>query len=352
MTIRSRRQTTSSTQVQGEHPYRLVSNDYINNMHQGPLPSAMSNENVEHGPAAAASGGRRKEKFQSVTEGEVEYNEPPIPHAGSVNSSVWHTRHGGSYIELSGKHGADEFINIIHRSGTHITIDEAGSVIIKSFGDNHTVTDGNSHDMISGRKNTVAGGGYTIHVKNGVCDIRSEGNMNLSSGADMTISAAGSFQLNVGDALDLSAGRISMQSKVDTFDITSQGTMRLNSLLEAHILSDDKMNIQSKATMDIKSTGRFSLESENAIHQRSAQSFHASSDSNLNLTGGGIITGDASQIHWNSGLSTAASGADDADESIRPGIEDEPDKAVATENITLSSINGHASDSIDDPADE
>lgn len=317
----------------GLDPYTENSTDVLNSRGRGPLPEPMSGENLQHTAILAAEGGLSRVSYSSATYVEKSYQEPSMPVSGTVKSSVWQTRYGGTYVELSGKTQQEEFINIVHSSGTHITIDPAGSVIIKSFGDHHNVSKGNMHEMVTGGKESVYGGGYTVHVQNGVCDIRSEGNMNISSGADMTISAAGRLNINVGDAFDLGAARIALTSRVATTDIVSNGIMRLNSLADMHIKSQGSMfSHAADGNYNLKSGSGLFLQSEGSL--------------NVNASGGDVkING--SKIY----LASGADGADGAADGIRAAVDKEPPKSVFSPNRTLASAGNIGASTIDDPAD-
>jgi hypothetical protein len=360
----------TSNAVEGLDPYTENSTDVLNNRGRGPLPEAMSGENLQHTAVLPAEAGLKNESYKSATFIERKYQEPSMPVGGTIKSSVWQTRYGGAYIEMSGKAQHEEFINIVHSSGTHITIDSSGSVIIKSFGDQHNVSDGNMHEMVTGAKEAVYGGGYIVHVKNGVCEIRSEGNMNISSGADMTISAAGRLNMNIGDAFDLGASKIALTSRVDTLDIVSNGIMRLNSISELHLKSEGNMfahtkadyNLKSEASsyilsqsnIDIKASGSITNQADGAYNIRSASSTNIQAGGQINLKASGNINADGANVFLNSGRAGNAPNANpaaDAKDGIRAAVEAEPAKSVFSENRTMSSAANIGTASLDDSAD-
>jgi hypothetical protein len=311
----------------------------------GALPPQMSGENIDETPILPAESNRisgLNYSSETIRNREHRYTEPDLPYGGTVNSSVWHTRHGGAYIEVSGKRGIPEFINIVHTSGTHITLDPNGSIIIKSFGDTHNVTKGNSFETSSGEKVQVHGGGYTIHVKGGTMDIRSEGNMNFSCGADMSISAAGKLTMNVGDGLDLAAARIALNARVDTLDLVSNSKTRITSLSQLDLRSAGSMKVYSESNIDVKSDGTLTTQAEGALNARAGDAMNLhSSGGQINLKSSGNINADGSNIFLNSGAAAGAPAAAAAISAIKAGVPPEIEKSVFTENSVSSSPPGH-----------
>lgn len=310
----------------------------------GAMPPQISGENIDETPILPAEGNKVKElefKSESRETRKHKYTEPDLPYSGTVNSSIWNTRYGGAYIEVSGKRGIPEFINIVHTSGTHITLDPNGSIIIKSFGDTHNITKGNSYETSTGEKIQVHEGGYTIHIKDGTLDIRSEGNMNISCGADMSISAAGKLTMNIGDGLDLAAARIAMNARVDTMDLVSNTRTRITALSQLDMKSVGSMKVFSEANIDVKSDGTISTQADGAIFARSGENMNLqSAGGQINLRASADINADGSNVFLNSGRASGAPTAQEAEPAIKAGVPPELEKSVFTENTVSSTPSG------------
>jgi hypothetical protein len=335
-------------QVEGAEEYLMCHEDSVRNTGRGPLPEAMSGENVEHTPLLPAEAGRTEAEVTSDTTGESSYREPPIPSGGGNRSAVWQTRYGGSYIELSGRNTSDEYINILHASGARITIDQRGSIVIKSFGDTANLTEGNMSEVVNGSKTAVYKSGYTIHVQGGTCDIRSEGNMNISSGGDMSISAAGKLTMNIGDALDVAASKIALTSRVDTMDLLSTGILRMTGKADLHIKSDAGLFNESKGELNIKAGESITSSAGDSIFSKSGSLMNLQSGSKMSLKAGGVIAADGSQVQLNGGGADGAASAAAAATAIAAAAPDALEKSVFSQNTVLPSPGPIGSADIDD----
>lgn len=240
---------------------------------------------------------------------DVTWREPGVPYSGSTSGMVWRTNHAGSYIELGG--GGSEFINIIHKSGSRITIAGDGSVTISGAGDVVMTSDGNSVEMFDGTKTAQYGAGYTLSVSGGKTVISSNAGIDLVSGQDINIAAGGAINLNAGNGIDFASTRIAMTARVDTIDLYSAG----------------KMSLQSEGTMNLLAADVINAKGEGM---------------NLN-GGGGNITATGSKIHLNSpGESGEPTPANQS------GLGDAPPYMVDTQINISYSVGGIPANATDD----
>ena len=327
--------------------YTLPSKLMLDKVCLGPLPPQMTGEYIEETPIMPAEGNRVDDTYTEETKGSEEqrYTEPSMPYSGSVRSSVWHSRYGGAYIEVSGKKDEPEFINIVHTSGTHITLDPDGSIIIKSFGDTHNVTRGNLYENVKGKKVQVSSGGYTLAVKDGTLDIRSEGNINISSGMDLNISAAGKLNMNIGDAIDIAGARTAITSREDTMDLVSKTQMRF----------------ASNADMSLKCEGgNLSMQSDGIINTKAPEIrataegiWSAEADHGI-LGGGQLVSINASTVAIDdivqlaNGMAGSPIGASDAESAVKAGIGDPIQKSVISDNTTTRSSGSSGANAVYD----
>lgn len=320
----------------GVDNYTLPSKLMLDKVAIGPLPPQMTGEYIEETPILPAEGNRVEDTYSEETRGNVEqrYVEPSMPYSGTVKSAVWHTRYGGAYIELSGKKDEDEFINIVHTSGAHITLDQDGSIIIKSFGDTHNITRGNLYENTKGKKTQVHNDGYTISVKNGTLDIRSEGNINISSGMDINISAAGKLNMNIGDAIDIAGARTAITSREDTLDLVSKTKMRLS--------SNSDMSFKCEG-------GSLFMESDSAINSKAPDIYTTaegiwSAEADHGILGGGqLVSINASTVaiddivQMANGMAASPITANPAIPAIKAGVPEPIAKSIISDRTTTHS---------------
>jgi hypothetical protein len=358
--------------IPGINNYTAPSKLLLDKVGLGPLPSQMTGESIEETPLLPAETNKVEDTYTEETKGDVEqkYSEPSMPFSGSVKSSIWQSRYGGSYIEVSGQKDEDEFINIVQTNGTHITLSPDGSIVIKSFGDMHNITRGNMYEHTKGKKTQINNGGYTLAVKNGTLDIRSEGNINISSGMDINLSAAGKLNMNVGDALDLAAARIALTSREDRIDIVSKGSMSLASNKDMSLSSQGSGNIflNTAGRTTIKSIGDTFISSDGGIHMTGNEMFATASgtysvEADHAIIGGGqlvslnatvVAIDDIVQLANGQAGSpiSATPAAAEYPKAIKSGIGKELKKSVISENTTPNSPGrSGATSSLDDPGE-
>jgi hypothetical protein len=340
--------------IAGVDNYTIPGKLVIDKAALGPLPSQMSGENIEETPILPADANRVEDTYTEETRGETPqtYREPGMPYAGSVKSTIWQSRYGGAYIEVAGKKDEPEFINIVHTSGTHITLDPSGSIIIKSFGDTHNITRGNMYESTKGEKVQINSGGYTIHVKDGTLDIRSEGNLNISSGADMNISAAGKLTMNIGDAMDVAAARIALTARVDSLDLVSNTKTRITAASEMSLRSEASMRFLTNSAMDIKAASSITNQTGGAYNVRSSEATNIQAGGQINLKAGGNVNADGSNVFLNSGRAGNAPNANDAEVAIKAGVAAELKKSVFSDNtVSTSAASAGGASKADDPGE-
>jgi uncharacterized protein (DUF2345 family) len=123
----------------------------------------------------------------------------------------------------------------------------------------------------------------------GRVQIESKHAFNLDVGTESKITVGASHQLLVGSAIKAEAGA--------AVNIKSAGATNIDSDAAVNVISTAAMNLQAGANVNITS----------------ASSTLVSSGSNISLAAPGILSGDAGEVHWNSGLSGSASAAGPAE---------------------------------------
>lgn len=229
--------------------------EVINNYGRTTLPAQMNGEGLERTPYLNAVGMAKKDVV--MPSGNT-WSEPGVPFSGSTQSTMWQARYGGSYVEIGGGPNA-EFINIIHQSGSRITIAQDGSITISSAGDIVLTSDDNSIEVFDGAKEGMYKAGYTIGVSGGKTVINSASSIDLISGQDINLLAGGAINLNSGNGIDLATSRIALTAKVDTIDLYAEGKLSIESLTEMHVKSGESLSVTSKSA-DILSSEEMNIQ--------------------------------------------------------------------------------------------
>lgn len=290
--------------IEGQNPYVAPSQDVVQNYGNPALPPAFHGENIEYTAALVQSATRR-------TGGN--YDEPGVPTPGGTATSVWHTRYGGSSIELSGKNATDESIHINHSSGSRITLDGNGNITIKSIGGKVHISSENEIEEVADGKKVAEYGSYELSVIGGVCTVTSAGDMKLSTGANLTLEAGGNITMNAGEAIDIAGATIHATARVDAVDIVAA----------------NKLALQSQGgTASITSKGATYIESSGAI----------------NVKGGGAVKVGGTEIHLNS----PDSAPDSAIAAVAAAVPDAIPKTVVSDAPQPTSSSGITADMADD----
>lgn len=290
--------------IEGQNPYVAPSQDAVQNYGNPALPPAFHGENIEYTSALVQSATRR-------TGGN--YDEPGVPMPGGTAASVWHTRYGGSSIELTGKSGSDESIHINHVSGSRVTLDGNGNITIKSIGGKVHISSENEIEEVATGKKVAEYGSYELTVTDGVCSIVSTGDMKLSTGANLTLEAAGNITMNAGESIDIAGAAIHATARVDAIDIVAANKLALAS---------------TGGTASISSKGAAYIDAGGAV----------------NVKGGGAVKVGGTEIHLNS----PGSAPDAAIAAISADVPDAIEKAVTSDTPKPTSSSGITADMVDD----
>jgi uncharacterized protein (DUF2345 family) len=315
----------------------------LNNYGRTTVPAQMNGEGLERTPYLNAVGMAKKD---IVMPSGNTWSEPGVPFSGSTSGVVWHARYGGSYLEIGGGPNS-EFFNIIHQSGSRITIAQDGSITISSAGDIVLTSDENSIEVFDGAKEGMYKAGYTIGVSGGKTVINSASSIDLISGQDINLLAGGAINLNSGNGIDLATTRIAMTAKVDTIDLYAEGKLSIESLTEMHVKSGEGMFMQNKS-MDIKTAEALKVGSKNAdILSSDAMNIQGKG---LGLSGGGspiVVVG--STIDLNSpGKSVSAESAAEAKAANKSALGAPPAYVVDSQQSVTYSAGGISATDVDD----
>lgn len=318
---------------QFENPYLAPSQDAVDNFGRPALPPQMTGEDIEQTPALVQAATRRTVQFSSG----YSSAEPHGPSRGHVtNTSVWHTRYGGSNITMSGKNTSDEYIDISHASGSRVTLDGNGNITIKAMGRVYIGSEDMIEESSEGFKLAHHAAGYALEVTSGKVQIISAGDVEISSHANMTLNAGGRLILNAGDSIDMAGSRIAATARVDAIDLVAAGKMALhsqktglsiNSTEGMFIQSGKKLSVKSGEDMIIQSSQNLGMKAEDnvgvqsvggTLGLKSMGSATIASSVNVGFNASGLVMVKGSAIHLNSpGIDPAdVPDSDDAEETL------------------------------------
>lgn len=191
---------------------------------------------------------------------------------------------------------------------------ESGRIQIESkfntnihVGRNYNLTvENSSNTQVDNVMRTTVESDYHLHTNANLYQ-RSESATHESSGRSWFRESDASIHDTAADDQYIRVGA-NLNVYVDSnFNTSVNGSMsqQVNDSLTSNIGSEVSLNVGSD--IKTKSGGTVSLDAADSIHTNSAASIFSSASSDVNITAGSSIVGDAPDVSWNSGLSTAAS---------------------------------------------
>lgn len=330
-----------------ENPYVAPSQDSIDNFGNGAMPPQISGENLQTTPAVIQATARKDVAFAG--EGAYTVNEPGVPVAGSIKSSVWNTRHGGSHIELSGKSADEEFISITHVSGSRVTLDSHGNVTVKAFGKLHLSSEGVSEDVSDGTKVSNHKGGYMLEVSGGNMDVNVLGDINFSASGDITLNAGRKITMSSGDAINMAGSKVAITAIVDAVDIAAAQKLALYSGgTGLSIKSVEDMFVQAK-NLNLKGDTNAVLQAKGGmLSLQSKGSLALAAEGNIGIGADGQIIAKGSQIHLNDGNPAAPADAGDALDTVSANVPDPVGAGISTPTKPLPSPSNISPEMLDE----
>lgn len=315
-------------------PYTAPSKEGFDNYGQPAMPKPQGGEDLETTQIALQNASLLElppaSDATGVTEGRP-IREPEVPFATQPHkNAVWKSRNSDSFVQVM-ESGGNENIVISHNSGSHIQIDSAGNVKLKSFGDMYMLSEGHTYEGGRGAKTLTVEGPYNLLCKNATIEI--QGDMKQTVGGDYTLNVGGKFSISTGQSLDLAAQRISMESVSEHFNIKSAQKIRVASGDSTTISSEEKIIANSGSTMVLKSSEKLNIES----------------NAKVDVIGSSGINLDGNPLHLNSGESSAADQISSVDMPSSPNVtQPVTQKVSSTSTPVKTSIRAIGAGSIDD----
>jgi len=209
------------------------------------------------------------------------FDQPENPYNSEYPFNKVIQSESGHIIELDDTPGSER-INVYHKSGSFIEIDQTGSIVKKTKGSSYEFVDKNDHLSILGEGRISVGGSMKVFVS-GNAHIEVEGDTNLKCFNDINLDAAGKLNLSATEEINLKSNNI---------------------------------NIESSSVTNLKTDGDTFISSTGSTHNKSNSSMFFQTLDELNLKSTNKINADGSQIHLNEGLSKTATYSNSANVGV------------------------------------
>jgi len=213
-----------------------------------------------------------------------QWNEPESSYAAVYPYNHVFESESGHIFEVDDTPGAER-LHFYHRSGTYVEINggTSGDFQMKVVGKRFEITMEQAYSHYQNTLNVTVDGETNIYVKKDV-NLQVDGNMNVHVQGDYTEKIQGNYLTDIG------GNRV------------------------VHIKGNDELDVKGNETLKVAGTvsessgGNFTIAAGGEITE--------SAGDQLSLTSGTLLSGDAPEIHWNSGLSNSVTPESPANPSI------------------------------------
>lgn len=196
------------------------------------------------------------------------------PSQGHPNyrSVVLPARFGDSYIGISDD-DEEENIVINHSSGTHIQIDSAGNIKIRSVADTQIISEDNSYEYTGGVKNETHENGWRVLIQDGAAILETNGDMHHIVHGDYNLNVAGRMAVTVGLGFELACARATIETTAEHFNVISAEKIKMlskdvfsmESLDEFYITSQKNLYTYSVANTEIGALEHIDIRAEKTL---------------------------------------------------------------------------------------
>lgn len=256
---------------------------------------------IDRGTIATKKTGQRTTAIPRPFEGS--FDQPATPYSAAYPYNKVFESESGHVMEFDDT-PKYERVMIAHRTGTFTEIDANGTQVNKIVGDNFIIMERNGCVFVRGECNITTDGNINI-LCNSTANIEIMGNANVDVRSDANISVNNDVELGVGRNVTAKVGG-NVTAEIDGWvDALVKGDVT------AHILGNVNAKIAKNVLLDV--TGSFDLRCGGAFRIQAATA-------SIKTSGTSAI--DGSQIHLNSGVATAATGALDIKGSSTKAMSD------------------------------
>jgi hypothetical protein len=159
---------------------------------------------------------------------------------------------GGHSIELDDTPGAER-IMIYHKSGSFVQIASNGTKVDKSMNDKYEINHTNQHVYVGGRSLVTIEGDSYILVKGNKTEEITGDYIQTVRGNHM-LSVAGQSNLNISDEIQIRAGKMRIESNVESINIKAAKEIKIESTQAAHIKAGTSLFQEAGDIINIKGT--------------------------------------------------------------------------------------------------
>lgn len=250
------------------------------------------------------------------------WSQPESPFKGQYPYNKVTQTESGHVIEIDDTPGAER-LHVYHTSGTFIEIDANGSMVRRTSGSSYEIIDKNGKISIAGKADISINGACNIYVGNDA-SIEVEGDVNLTCHNDITAQAGGTLNLSATEEVNITGGSVNIQA-YNYMNVMSKVELNLHSTQTTNMLSNATINVQSVDYYQRAKT--YHTQADNFYNYANVSIYnYAVTDINYKLGGnfkvgaggvinnqaGGVFAVDASQVHLNSGQSSAPSASEES----------------------------------------
>lgn len=248
-------------------------------------------------------------------------------------------------IELDDTPGAER-ITVFHKAGSYISIDVNGTTVDKSIGDKYEIYDTHQHVYVGGKNIVTIVGDSKVLVKGNKTE-EIIGDYKQIIHGNHILSVGGQLNLNGSDEVQLRAGKVRIESNVESVNIKANKDVRIQSTDFIEIKSgatinaqaadainlnatSDNVNIQAGGDINIKSTGMY-LTAEGALDLKASHA-KIGGGNKVSITAALVAIDDI--VHMAMGESAAPEPAGDAATANDAEVADLPEPAEKNTSST------------------
>lgn len=202
------------------------------------------------------------------------WEQPHAPYAAKYPYNKVTETESGHIMEWDDTPGAER-INMYHRKGTFIEIDNNGSQVNHIIGDAYWISECNGNVLIKGTCNVTIGGDMNLHVA-GDANVEVDGQCHTVVNSIASLDVASDLFINVGENLVMSVGK-NFNLEVGTVDANKEGTKEEDKTFGG-------ITFKSKGQVEVESTTNLiSMKAKKSISTYSETTTTINSKDNLTL---------------------------------------------------------------------
>lgn len=174
------------------------------------------------------------------------WNQPDVPYASKYPHNHVTQSESGHVIQVDDTPGAER-IQVYHRAGTFVEIDNNGTMVRKIVGDGYEIVERNGNIFVGGTCNLTVGGSINIYSY-GNTNVETTGDTNITCYNDISVKASGSIDVSAKETLSLKANKVIIDSDTSV-DILANTNIVATAKLNIDVSST---NYSNKAKSDYK----------------------------------------------------------------------------------------------------